>query len=60
MRASDIDSCPTASTTSASPAAISRAAWVTASAPERHTALIVIAGVVSGTPAPTAVCLAGF
>ncbi len=55
-----MDSCPTATTTWASPAVISRCACTTASMPDKHTALSVIAGTEYGTPAPTAACRAGF
>ena len=58
--ASDMDSCPMATTISASPAAIIRAPATTASVPERHTAFRVSAGTFSPIPAPTADCRAGF
>ncbi len=45
---------------STSPESIRRAAQATASVPERHTALRVMAGTVSGIPAPTADWRAGF
>ena len=46
--ASDIDSMPRATTTSASPAEIRAAPAATASVPDRHTAFRVMAGTVSG------------
>lgn len=55
-----IDSWPTATTMSASPLSIRSAPAATASMPERQTMLIVIAGTVSGIPAATAACRAGF
>ncbi len=55
-----IDSWPSATTTSTSPASMRRVPVTIASIPERHTALTVMAGTVKGMSAPTADCLAGF
>jgi hypothetical protein len=46
-----IDSTPPASTTSASPVRIARAAWLTASSPEAHRRLTVTPGTSTGSPA---------
>ncbi len=56
-----IDSCPTATDDVRRRRARSRSTpAATASMPERHTMLIVIAGTVNGMPAATAACRAGF
>ena len=49
-----IDSTPPASTSSASPVLIARAAWVIASRPDAHRRLIVTPGVSTGRPASSA------
>ena len=56
----DMDSMPPATTTSASPEAIIRAASITAVRPERHTLFTLCAGVPQPIPAPSAACRAGF
>ena len=53
-------SMPPATTTSASPARIAWAASMTAFSPEPHTLLTVKAAMVSGRPALSAACRAGF
>ena len=55
-----MDSWPPATTISASPARIIRAALVMATSPERQTLLTVSAGTLSGMPAVTAAWRAGF
>src|SRR5699024_10555534 len=56
----DIDSMPPATTTSASPEVIIRAASITAVRPDRHTLFTLCAGVAQPIPAPSAACRAGF
>src|SRR3954471_19520548 len=55
-----IDSCPPATTMSASPLAMDCAPSMAALRPDPHTLLMVIAGTISGSPARMAACRAGF
>ena len=55
----DIDSCPPATTTVASPDLISRAASMIAVRPDRQILLTVTAGTSQPSPAPIAACRAG-